>query len=592
MARFRSVADKVRRSAPPVDPPAAPSADPKLLVGLSATPPADEGWTAVELLALGPAHAQDWAEVEIRAGSLAELRRALPWLVHAGRTPRLRVAVARTDRPRALRPPALVGNRPVASALLTRKPLQVEVELAKPAAVAALVRACLSPVEEIGRRHGAPGLRAAVADPAALSWTTGLPHVPLAREPDPADPLPPPDLVLRREQTGLPPVDTAFCSPAGFRPDAAGFAELVAAPDGLLLQGPAGTLGTLDPLVGLTENHIRSLREFAAVRVADASAPGLSRVLSQLSCAGVPVCAPHLTADLDEELGPDLAARLRDLTPSQLEDPLAREAWSVSTRRTALGRFSPDAYWRARQGDAGPTVSVVLATRRPDLLSFALAQVERQDWPRLEVVLVLHGAAADHPAVTAAAAALTRPLTVVEVPADVVFGRALQTGLARCSGRLVTKMDDDDWYGVHHVTDLVQAHAHSGATLVGSSGYHLYVADADATLRWTKNPTEAAATWVHGGTMLLARDDLTALGGWPAVPVGEDAHLIRAVRESGGWIYGIHDLGFLYYRGQGHTWMPATGSQFWLDAEVPRAAGFAPPPQLDALPHPWVARPG
>ncbi|GAA0629565.1 hypothetical protein GCM10009547_36540 [Sporichthya brevicatena] len=590
MARFRSVADKVRRSAPPVDPAATPSAGPKLLVSAGTATPATDGWTAVDLNTLGPGHAQDWAEVEVRAGSLTELRRALPWLAHAGRTPRLRLTVTRTDRPRALRPPALVGNRAVASTRLTRKPLQIEVELTKPAAVATLVRACLSPVEEIGRRHGAPGLRAAVTDPGALSWTLGLPHVPVAREADAADPLPAPDLVLGPERAGLPPVDTAFCSPAGFRADAAGFADVVATPEGLLLQGPTGTLGALDPLVGLTENHIRSLREFAAVRVADVSAPGLSRVLSQLSCAGVPVCAPDLTADLDEELGPDLAARLRDLTPSQLEDPLAREAWSVSTRRTALGRFSPDAYWRTRTGDAGPTVSVVLATRRPELLSFALAQVERQDHPRLEVILVLHGAAADDPAVTTATASLSRPLTVVEVPADVVFGRALQAGLERCSGRLVTKMDDDDWYGVHHVTDLVQAHAHSGATLVGSSGYHLYVADADATLRWTKNPTEAAATWVHGGTMLLARDDLTALGGWPAVPVGEDAHLIRAVRESGGWIYGIHDLGFLYYRGQGHTWTPATGSQFWLDAEVPRTAGFAPPPQLDALPHPWVAR--
>jgi hypothetical protein len=136
----------------------------------------------------------------------------------------------------------------------------------------------------------------------------------------------------------------------------------------------------------------------------------------------------------------------------------------------------------------------------------------------------------------------------------------------------------------------VAAHRHSGAQLVGVPGYYVYLAGPDLTVRWTQVATEAATVWVHGGTMLLARADLAALGAWPGVPVGEDAHLLAAVRAAGGAIYGIHDLGFCYFRGGDHTWMPTEGDARWLDLDLPRWPGFAPPPQLDPLPHPWLRR--
>jgi hypothetical protein len=259
----------------------------------------------------------------------------------------------------------------------------------------------------------------------------------------------------------------------------------------------------------------------------------------------------------------------------------------------ALARFAPDDFWARAAAELGrpvpsATVSVLLATRRTALLPFALAQIARQTWPALQTVLVLHGPSAEDPAVRAALAGFSRPIEVIEVGADVVFGHALNVGLARCAGELVTKFDDDDWYGPHHITDLVQAHRHSGAELVGVPGYYVYLAGSNLTVRWTQVATEAPTVWVHGGTMLLARADLQALGAWAGVPVGEDAHLLAAVRAAGGSIYGMHDLGFCYFRGANHTWMPAEGDSRWLDPALPRWPGFAPPPQLDPLPHPWL----
>jgi glycosyltransferase involved in cell wall biosynthesis len=269
----------------------------------------------------------------------------------------------------------------------------------------------------------------------------------------------------------------------------------------------------------------------------------------------------------------------------------------VTTRRLALSRFAPEAYWGelgrryGRPCVAPPSISVLVPTRRADFLPFVLAQIERQDWPDFETVLVLHGLCADDPSVQKAVAGFCRPLVVVEVPGETVFGAALNAGIARCSGRLLTKMDDDDWYGPHHLTDLVLARAYSGATVVGLTGYSVYLHGSDTTIRWTTPPTEAPAGWLAGGTMLLGLEDVRELGGWRATPSAVDWHLLASVRAAGGWLYATHDLGFLYYRGHDHTWSPAgdRGDAVWLERDPAPRAGFHPPPQLDPLTHPRLA---
>jgi len=550
-------------------------------------PDPGEGWQFVRLADVGPGAGGRWDEVVVHAGSLAELRRALPWIPFLGRARQVTVEVTATDRPDGLRAPAAVGRRVPVETRLTRDGdgVRVVVVLPKPTEVGMTVRAVLS--TGLRGSHRTAGLRVGIAAPAALSWGAGDAAVSAALDADPAGF----DVVVGAAGPGLPPVDTAVCAPRGFVPAGTDLAMLTASAAGLELASPAGRR-VLDPLVGVTENDVRALRAARAVRTAG-DGPGLGLALAQLCVAGVPVSAPELPAAVAAGLGDDLAARLRAADPAQFADERDRESWSVDTRRTALARFAPEEYWARvateRAVPAAPaTVSVLLATRRTALLPFALAQIARQDWADLQTVLVLHGPSADDPAVRAALAGFPRPIEVVPVDTGVVFGHALNAGLARCAGDFVTKFDDDDWYGRHHVADLVAAHRHSGAQLVGVPGYYVYLAGPDLTVRWTQVATEAPTVWVHGGTMLLARADLAALGAWPGVPVGEDAHLLAAVRAAGGSIYGIHDLGFCYFRGGDHTWMPTEGDSRWLDLDLPRWPGFAPPPQLDPLPHPWL----
>ena len=126
-------------------------------------------------------------------------------------------------------------------------------------------------------------------------------------------------------------------------------------------------------------------------RVADKYA-GLAGILGSLK--GTVFKAAE--SDVAYDAGVELTLRLT--APVDLSDPMAREEHSVVLRRAALSELSVTA-WRRRLGELTgvrvkhqPALSVVMATRRPELLEHAIGQVARQRGvEELELVLAPHG---------------------------------------------------------------------------------------------------------------------------------------------------------------------------------------------------------
>ncbi|MCY7395639.1 MAG: glycosyltransferase [Nocardioides sp.] len=362
-----------------------------------------------------------------------------------------------------------------------------------------------------------------------------------------------PDPVL-----ALGPMDDRVLNPIGFTTDA---------------QGPVLRLRAehrgLPP-----ESLVTSWRALLGMQVTPEADP---RMVAGLAMAGLPLVAEVLAADLARSLGVLVAAAIT--APVDLHDPLAREEHSVVLRRAALSTFAT-ATWRRRLGEASgvrvhhqPSVSVVMATRRPELLTHAVAQVARQRGVEaLELVLVPHGF--DVPPGLERSLGEGLDLRVVPAPAEEVFGDVLNRGVGAAGGDVVLKMDDDDWYGPDFVADLLLARAYSGAELVGTPDDWHYLEPRHLTLR-LGSPVEDYKQFVAGGTMLLDIGLLRELGGFRSVPRAVDAQLIGAVRAAGGAIYRTPGLGYLMRKTEaGHTWVED------LDAAVVRAAttydGFRP----------------
>ncbi|WP_327087060.1 glycosyltransferase [Nonomuraea sp. NBC_01738] len=210
---------------------------------------------------------------------------------------------------------------------------------------------------------------------------------------------------------------------------------------------------------------------------------------------------------------------------------------------------------------APPLTSVLLATRRTDMVGFALDQIARQRDAHLEVILALHGVPAGHPDVVAALAGFDGQISVYEAPADMIFGEVLNEAASRASGSFLLKMDDDDWYGPDFLSDLLLAHSYSGAQVVGTVPEFVYLSSIDVTVH-RHQITEQITSFVAGGTILVERSAFQAVGGFRPLRRSVDTQFQEALQAAGGQIYRTHGLGYILRRGPAanHTWQEPIGT--------------------------------
>lgn len=307
--------------------------------------------------------------------------------------------------------------------------------------------------------------------------------------------------------------------------------------------------------------------------------------LAALAGAGVLVHTEEPDPALAERLGADL----HDLMASDAVVDAGdheREQISIAMRRYALRDHSLRGRARQLLGASGmeapvPEVSVLAPTRRPDKLKDLLATVGAQTYPRLELVLGLHGDGwgADLE-IVALAESFTPALRIVRVDGALPLGSVLHATAAAASGSLITKMDDDDYYGAEHVWDLVLAHEYSQAELVGKSAEYVYLEQIDKTVRDRQRQKFSEQyipfIGVSGGVLMISRHDLEQAGGWRRVPRRVDIALAQDVAALGGRIYWTHGAGYLRVRhGDEHTWTVDDGHFLGRASDVRDGCDFA-----------------
>lgn len=261
----------------------------------------------------------------------------------------------------------------------------------------------------------------------------------------------------------------------------------------------------------------------------------------------------HVSGVLDPQTASLLPSGLAErIAPAPHAGDVGELAWDVAAveqRRAALTALLP----------SPPPISVVVVSRRTDLIAGIVRRVAAQNYPELEIVVGAHGVQLPP---ELAEAAGSRPLVARELDADLVFGDALNEAFSFASGPLVNKSDDDDYISDDHIWDLAAAHVYSRATLVGKTTTVVHLEALDTTVRRVFGARESFTHRVAGSTMTITAADLKSVGGWPSVPRAVDSELLKSMQRHGGTVYQPHDIGYLYVRGhdpQAHTWAAETG---------------------------------
>ena len=300
----------------------------------------------------------------------------------------------------------------------------------------------------------------------------------------------------------------------------------------------------------LTRAQIRKLRSAQWVEAAEPLTPDMQTVLS---AAGAVVSSRETTERAQHENGGSQGRSYESTVES-------REMLGAELRRNAWSSLRPKR-----------SISVLLASNRPDQIDHVTVQLRRQQHTDFQLVAGCHG-----PAWTDADLARldqTFPgSSIRRYSSEMTLGAVLNSLLAQSDCDVVTKLDDDDYYGRHHLDDLLNALAASEADLVGKPAAFVYLAGSDLTVRRPMS-SECFSTSVAGGTMTMSRDRLAELGGFPNAPRHVDRLVFDRLHRAGGWSYRTHPFGFVLNRQAGpHTWNASDA--YFVEAAVSSRPGL------------------
>ncbi|HLM20674.1 MAG TPA: glycosyltransferase [Propionibacteriaceae bacterium] len=203
------------------------------------------------------------------------------------------------------------------------------------------------------------------------------------------------------------------------------------------------------------------------------------------------------------------------------------------------------------------TISAVVPTKRPEQLANVMAYIGAQQSADLELILVTHGFEADSVQISELAERFgVRSYRLLPADSALTLGACMNLGIAAADGQYVAKMDDDNWYGPHYLSDLVRAFSWTDAQVVGKWAHYVHLQRSNATLLRFPDAEHRYVNLVQGGTIVAPRSVLRDCP-MENLPRAVDTTFLEKVRRIGGKVYSADRFNFVSIRSgasNGHTW--------------------------------------
>ena len=200
------------------------------------------------------------------------------------------------------------------------------------------------------------------------------------------------------------------------------------------------------------------------------------------------------------------------------------------------------------------SLSVLMPTMRAHQLEHVFRTVNSQRASNVELVLLTHGFTPDpHLLAGIRAKYPVENVTFLSAGRERSLGECLNSCVRAAAGDVLTKMDDDDYYGPNYLVDQLHALMYSSADVVGKQAHYMYLESMNATLlRFADREHRYTQTVV--GPTIMASKNVFAEHMFDDVSTGEDTRFLNRVAGSCS-IYSSDRFGYYQHRnGPGHTW--------------------------------------
>jgi hypothetical protein len=254
----------------------------------------------------------------------------------------------------------------------------------------------------------------------------------------------------------------------------------------------------------------------------------------------------------------------RRLLRMLLRNPEIRDRGALTAMREILRRHTYGHRFDAIASVVGlpetrstPSLSVVCPTVRPHQIDSILANVERQTYRPLQLVLVLHGFDDDAEAIRhRALSAGIDDVVVLSAERSMMLGGVMNLGCEAAEGDYISKMDDDNFYAPHYCEDLMHAFTYADAGIVGKWAVYTYLGSTETMILRFPDREHRYVNLVQGGTLTMPKG-LWSEQRFLELPRAIDTQFLRAARANGVRIYSADRFNYVSVRAADtadHTW--------------------------------------
>lgn len=204
-----------------------------------------------------------------------------------------------------------------------------------------------------------------------------------------------------------------------------------------------------------------------------------------------------------------------------------------------------------------PTISVVVASCRPSQVRKVLRRLQAQQGVHVRLHLGCHGFNHDMLGQSEILKGAIKHAELQTFEKTQLLGEVLALLTRDVKTELVAKLDDDDFYGPHHLYDLSLFTALSGRGIVGKGGRFLLFQGTQSIAIRKGGKRYGATNFLAGGALIVFKPLILALGNWGYLSRGVDQDLIERFLQAGLETLQIHEYEFVIVRHEyGHTWNP------------------------------------
>ena len=210
-----------------------------------------------------------------------------------------------------------------------------------------------------------------------------------------------------------------------------------------------------------------------------------------------------------------------------------------------------------------PLVSIVMATKREHFCDRIIRNLTRQSYGQMEILIMTQEWSTQ--GIEKLKLALVESGKFVKVvvdtnDTDMTLGERLNICAESASkhSQFIAKMDDDDFYFDHYLSDMLLPFEHGQYAMTGKCENFIYL-EALGKLVLTRDSRGAYRTseFVAGPTLVVKKKIFDQLGGFKSVNNGEDSDLIKRILGAGYKIFSTDSFNFVQFRSKNvtnHTW--------------------------------------